>query len=190
MIASIRIVLTGPESCAKSTVAIRLSSSRKGTLLTEHSRDYLQPLGGVYEPQDILEMAQQHAKLMDELPGAGQVSILDTDLLTYCIWYEDKFGTAPPSLWDLWHQRMAHFYLLCFPDTPWIADPLRENPYDRHRLFQKYLRVLNSTHVNYNILTGMGAERFKRAEFFVMQFLKNQFNFNADIGVPHKHIAG
>ncbi|MBP8725164.1 MAG: ATP-binding protein [Saprospiraceae bacterium] len=190
MNASVRIVLTGPESCAKSALAIRLSSICKGTLLTEHSRDYLHARGGVYGPPDILEMALHHAKLLDALPEYGQLGILDTDLLTYCIWYEDKYGGTPQSMWELWLQRKAHFYLLCFPDTPWIADPLRENPRDRHRLFQKYLHALDSNHLNYNILTGIGAERFTRAEFFVRRFLKNLHNFNADIGVPYKHLAG
>ena len=50
-------------------------------------------------------------------------------------------------------------YLLCPPDLPWEADPLRENPHDRERLYDLYRRRLMDLGAIYQVISGVGVGR-------------------------------
>ena len=67
-------------------------------------------------------------------------------LLNYKIWIQEKFDTSSEKI----SQELKHFKpdlcLLMKPDIPWTYDPLRENQYDRHVLFDMYKNELD----NYN----------------------------------------
>jgi nicotinamide riboside kinase len=51
---------------------------------------------------------------------------------------------------------------LCAPDIPWEDDPMRENPDDRHLLFEKYVNVLNTYKKDFIIVSGLHDERLKK----------------------------
>jgi hypothetical protein len=55
-------------------------------------------------------------------------------------------------------------YFLCSPeDIPWQPDPLRENPFDRDRLFAIYEQELIAYKQKYTILRGGFKDRFYTA---------------------------
>ena len=64
-------------------------------------------------------------------------------------------------------------YLLCYIDLPWEADPLREDPQDRERLFNLYESELQSRDLNYGIVRGKGSKRLQNAINIVDKFAVN-----------------
>jgi len=93
--------------------------------------------------------------------------VCDTDLLTYMIWFEVKYGSIPDWIVK-WFMHSDHrYYFLCAPDVPWEYDPQRENPDDRAFLFERYIHYLESFSKDYLILSG-GLS--KRQEILVNNF--------------------
>ena len=58
---------------------------------------------------------------------------------------------------------MARSYLLLEPDIAWEADPLRENPDDRARLFDRYRELLQAGVFPFEQIGGIGQVRLERA---------------------------
>ena len=161
-------VVTGPESSGKSTLAQALAERLNWPVFPELARVYLQAReeeGGLsyrYRPSDLLDMAAQQQALEANLPRDGHC-ILDTDLLTLLIWWQEKYGPAPNFLQQAWARQMPRHYLLCEPDLPWEPDPMRENPHDRQRLWQWYEHELLQRGCSFSVCSGLGPDRLESA---------------------------
>lgn len=160
---SFKIAITGPESTAKSTLAVQLSMYYKCTLIVEYSREYLHSFGPHYASEDIITMAKMHNNKLINNVSSGTIEIWDTDLLTYYIWYQWKYNIWLEDLRDLWLQNTADYYLICLPDIPWFFDPLRENPTDRNDLLRQYLISIHEKKLQYGIVSGVGSQRLMNA---------------------------
>ena len=79
------------------------------------------------------------------------------------VWWAEKFGQLPAELAEVEAKAEARVYLLTRPDLPWQSDPLRENPADRGRLFERYLAFLDEQADPYAIIEGEGERRFENA---------------------------
>lgn len=166
---ALKIALTGPESTAKTSLAMRLSATCKVTWIAEYSREYLHVHGNHYQASDILKMSEEYLLKLKNLQNVEHTVLLDTDLLTYIVWYKFKYGQPPDSLINGWKANAADFYLLCYPDLLWQSDPLRENPLDRMHLFNEFLHLLHDAKLPYGLVTGSGRKRINRALFFIHQ---------------------
>ncbi len=163
------IVLTGPESCGKSWLAVQFSNKYKGTLIPEYSREYLARTKAAYEQEDLFKMAETHrSQLLQQ--AKSHLVVCDTDLLTYYIWNKVKYKEDNRQLLNWWLETLPDFYILTYPDIKWQFDPLRESPQLRQELFNLYRRELESQKLPYGIVTGNGMLRFARAEFFVLSY--------------------
>ena len=132
------IVVTGPESSGKTTLVEALAQHLNAPRVAEAARRYLQGRVG-YQPSDLLQIARQQQAAEGSVLGcAPNVAIADTDLQVVYIWWQERFGPAPAMLHEAYARQSPRHYLLCKPDLPWEADPLRENPEDRERLWQIY----------------------------------------------------
>lgn len=159
-----KIVLTGPESSGKTTLAARLADHFGTVWVPEFARQYLVDLGRPYTFDDLLEIAKGQAALEDELAAqANGVLFLDTSLEVLKIWSEVRFGHYHPDLLTLLQQRLPDHYLLCLPDLPWTFDPQRENPNDRDVLLDIYRQELMALGVPFSQVWGIGEERFENA---------------------------
>ena len=169
----LRISITGPESCGKTTLAHQLSTEFKLPLVPEYSRIHLEAGHQIKNSQDILKLAQHQIKGENEkIASPSSAIICDTDILVLYIWCKEKF---PPALKDLQHLLKNHFYdftLLCSPDLPWKEDPLRENPLDRDRLFEEYIYWLKKMKRPFEIIHGSGQDRFDLAKKIISTLLK------------------
>ncbi|MBK6665466.1 MAG: hypothetical protein IPG48_04760 [Saprospiraceae bacterium] len=74
--------------------------------------------------------------------------------MTIIIWQLEKYGHIDDALWKHWNNKQEGWYLLCRPDMPWEEDPLRENPYDRDRLFDIYHQYLLDHNKKFTIISG------------------------------------
>lgn len=165
-----RVVLTGPESSGKSTMAQDLSKALNQPFAAEAARAYLaeKPFRGM---EDLLAIHRAQRQASEELvsrnPGGRadslSVTIEDTDALTTWIWAEEKFGEVPEEIRADFGQHPPMLYLLCHPEIPWEPDPLRENPTDRDRLFDRHVALLEAYGFAYVVLRGDRSERLAEA---------------------------
>ncbi|WKN41810.1 ATP-binding protein [Tunicatimonas pelagia] len=139
----IKIVTTGPESSGKTTLAKALAECYQVAWVPEYARDYLNGLDQDYQEKDLLEIAKGQIQREDEAAkNKPDLLICDTSLIVIKIWSEYRYGRCHPWILEQVEQRSVDLYLLCSPDIPWEADPLRENPTDRDELFEFYERAL------------------------------------------------
>lgn len=169
-----RIVVTGPESSGKTTLALALAANFGGSHVPEMARAYLADIGRGYVEADLLGIARMQLREEDAVAGSVASSatlVCDTDLITIRIWGEEKYGRCDPWILRNTEQRPYDLWLLCAPDMPWEYDPLRENPHDRDRLFEVYERTLIALRKPYVVLCGPHAERMKVAVAAVDELL-------------------
>lgn len=152
-----RIVLTGPESSGKTTLALDLARRTGGGYVPEVAREYLSALGRPYGEHDLLAIARMQIEREDRV--AADVAdngflICDTDLITIRLWSEEKYGRCDPWIMERTEHRPYDLWLLCTPDMPWEPDPLRENPHDCDRLFDAHRAMLDQLRKPYVIVRG------------------------------------
>jgi nicotinamide riboside kinase len=154
------LVFTGPESSGKTTLAGWLASSYKMPLVPEYARIYIDQLHRPYRKKDLLVMAK--GQLSMECQNLNESMIVcDSDLLTFIIWFEVKYGLVPDWIINWFIHAHRRYYFLCAPDVPWEFDPQRENPDDRDFLFNRYVYYLQSYDKDFIILRGNLSERKK-----------------------------
>lgn len=165
-----KIVITGPESTGKSTLAAFLSNTFSLPLVGEAARAYLSGKQEPYTQEDIRNIALIQAKDEANACLSNQIVICDTDLLTILIWQKEKYGSWDQECYNNWHINENKLYLLCAPDIPWVPDPLRENPDDRERLFKIYLELLQQHNRQFEIISGSKEQRIKKSFDFLQTF--------------------
>ncbi|MDO6563616.1 ATP-binding protein [Amphritea sp. 1_MG-2023] len=169
-----RIVLTGAESSGKSTLTEQLSQWLDLPFASEYARVYLTQHGPDYDLEELIRLSVLHQHYQQlQVPPTLPLGIFDTDLINYKIWTEVVFGQCPKLIADALAEETSHVYLLCKPDIPWAADPLREHPRadDRHRLFQRHLTEIQRLNRPYEIIDGIGHQRLINAKAALKRLL-------------------
>ncbi|QHI68326.1 AAA family ATPase [Tichowtungia aerotolerans] len=160
-----RIVLTGAESSGKSSLTLQLGARFGLPIALEYARIWLEAHGPEYTEENLLTIFRGHLGYQQaQVPPGLSLGIFDTDLINYKIWFEEVFGHCPQEVVDAVGQETSHVYLLCAPDLPWEPDPLRENPNDRERLFERHRTEIENLNRPYEIVRGTGEERLSCAE--------------------------
>lgn len=163
MAALMPIVITGPESSGKSSLAQILGRLYDLPVVPEYARWYLERYGKQYDYARLCRLAQLHHSFQSsQLPARGPV-LLDTDMLNYLIWSREVFGAVPDWISQAARRESQHRYLLTFPDLPWQEDPLRENPHNRQELFEQQRELLEQWQRPYQVISGTGLERVQNA---------------------------
>ncbi|MBK8921041.1 MAG: ATP-binding protein [Saprospirales bacterium] len=163
-----KIVLTGPESSGKTTLAKYLAHSRKVVWVQEFARCYLAGLGRPYKRTDLQYIGRgQYAWEQWVVAQKPPQLICDTDWTVLHVWEHYRFGLPDGEGWE-WEKgylkrQPANLYLLCAPDFPWQPDPLREHPAERQIIFKWYERLLQETAAPYAVLQGSFEQRIKTA---------------------------
>ncbi len=159
-----KIVVTGPESSGKSTLAKQLASHFNSDWVAEYARDYLNNLQRPYNELDLIEIAKGQINLEKEKEAnSADLLFYDTDLLTIQIWSDHKYGRCDLWILEQYANRTKDLYLLCKPDLPWEPDPLRESPNQLNELFNIYKENLKALKVDFEIVDGVGEQRLKNA---------------------------
>lgn len=158
----IRIAITGPESSGKTTLAKELSRICGAKLIEEYSREYLERNGPRYHKLDLLKIARENLRRI--VSEHGNSFICDTEFLVMKIWYVEKYGVIDPEIEKYWQETEFDLFVLCHPEIPWVPDPLRENPFDRDRLFDIYLNELEQSGKPFIIVRGSPEERIEQVQ--------------------------
>ena len=161
-----KIAIVGPESSGKTTLCEALMREMRAWMVPEVAREFLTESGRPYVEADLLHIAQQQATDEDRMVQGMENGILvcDTDLITIRIWSEEKYGRCDPWIVEQSEHRHYDLWLLCSPDIPWEADPLRENPDDRDRLFAVYVAMLERLGKPFTVISGDRDERLRSAK--------------------------
>ncbi|MBM3169671.1 MAG: ATP-binding protein [Bacteroidetes bacterium] len=159
-----RILILGPESSGKSTLAEALAQHFQEPWVPEVARQYLQDLNRPYDFEDLLHLGKQQMRLEDEQASKAKSYLFcDTDLRVIQIWSLHRFGKIDPWVQEELGRRTYDLILLCAPDLPWQADPLREHPLPEHRegFFEQYLQLAKESGISYRIISGNAEQRVR-----------------------------
>ena len=161
------IVITGPESSGKTKLTKALAKELNTGYTKEYAREYLNSNSN-YRQKDLLHIAK--VQLQKEKANINPTAIHDTDLITIKIWSEYKYNQCNPWITEKIEQQKSknRLYLVCKPDIPWEADPLRENPSNRAELFEIYLSEIENTKHPHFIIEG--EERLEQALSKIQSF--------------------
>lgn len=160
-----KIVFIGVESSGKTTLALALAEKLQGTYVPEYARVYLDENGLEYQQSDLLVIAKQQLKLVNEaLEKESQWLLCDTDLLVIKVWSEQVFGSCDEWIEAQIPHAKADVYILCAPDIAWEYDPQRSLPNleDRLALHQQYLTLLEALACQFIIVEGTLANRIQQ----------------------------
>lgn len=162
----IRIAVTGPECSGKSELTEKLSKHFGAPKADEFARAYLSASRGKYTEEDLVAICKGQMAAEDKaVESAERLAVFDTDMTVMKIWAMFRFGSIPSFIWQAEIRRVYHLKLLCRPDLPWEADPLRESPDPRERdlLFDIFKRHLEAKDTPFEIVEGTGEERLRTA---------------------------
>ena len=161
-----RILILGPESTGKSTLAADLANHFDEPWVPEYAREYLEKIDRPYRFEDLAEIGKGQVLLEDQLAQkANKFLFCDTDLRVIHIWSEHRFGKTDPWVLGEINRRTYDLILLTDTDLPWEPDPLREYPEleMRQYFFEKYRKLAEQSGFPYLIVSGDREKRLKKA---------------------------
>lgn len=176
----VKVVLFGPESTGKTTLAERLSRHYDTVWVEEFMREYLQEKWDLHqkvcEPHDVLPIAEGQIERENLLSQeANRLLICDTDLLELKVYSEAYYdGFCEPELLKHALNNHYHVYFLTYIDVPWTPDDLRDKPHDREGMFLRFEKALQLHNKPYVVLKGDEKERFETAVSVIDQLLKTK----------------
>ncbi|MEC9443506.1 MAG: ATP-binding protein [Pseudomonadota bacterium] len=169
----ITVAVLGAESTGKTTLCRDLAAHFDSLWVSEYMRTYLQAkwddeqLTCTWE--DLLPIAQGQIKRENDL--AKQVAqtldknrylFCDTslfELMVYSHWY---YGNCPAALEQA---ALAHHYdliVLTEVDIPWVADDLRDSPYQRDEISAYFASQLSKHQKPFVRISGDRKERVRQ----------------------------
>ena len=156
-----KIVISGPESTGKTSLAEYLSQHFEGQYIREYAREYITALKRPYNYDDVVHIAEMQVRQEKEMLGkAGRYLFYDTYLVITKVWFRVVFDRYPRWLDEYLRDSGIDLFLLCYPDLPWIPDPVRENPGEmRMKLFDMYKN--EAEHFGFPVVVITGNERLR-----------------------------
>lgn len=175
----IKIVLFGPESTGKTTLARQLAEYYNTQWVPEYMREYLEDKWtkeeGLIAQEDLIPIAK--GQLESEIKAIEKVEnllICDTDLLQLKVYSEYYYnGFCPIEIKDGIAKQKNRFYFLTYIDIPWEEDILRDRPHKREEMFHIFETELKKQKLPYKILKGTKKERMGMAIKIIDALLRN-----------------
>ena len=173
-------VITGAESTGKSELTKWLADYFSVPFIPEYARTYVAGLNRKYSYEDVELIAKMQVRQINSYKNSNQPLIfVDTWLIITKIWFDVVFGKEPCWLEREILNTPVELFLVCNTDLPWEPDPVRENGGEnRLILHNRYIETIEKYKFNYNLISGTGTDRFKKALNSVK--LQNKINNQGD----------
>ena len=155
-----RITVTGSESTGKTWLAARLASHFESVWVPEFAREYVRQKAAPLDASDVEPIAHGQIKLEDTiLSCAHDLAVLDTDLVSTVVYAEHYYGACPAWIERVARERLAHHYLLCDVDVPWVPDVARDRPDAREELHAAFVQWLDRYGATRTLVRGTWEQR-------------------------------
>ena len=175
----LRIVLYGPESSGKTTLAIALAKQFQTAWVPEFARNYLQEKWDqkkeVCSLEDLIIIAKGQINQENNLiEDANKFLFCDTNVLITKAWSETHFnGYCAPEI-QYWVDTFKYdHYFLTDIDVPWQADDLRDRPNSRKQMLNYFENLLKNKKASYTLLKGNLNLRLEKAKVILETLKKN-----------------
>lgn len=164
----IKIVLFGPESTGKTTLAMQLAEYFETAWVPEFARDSLQEkwdkTSHICDVNDMLPIAYGQTKLEnDALLEANKFLFCDTNLLVTKVFSEVYYNFCDPKLDKAAREHEYDLFFLTDIDVPWEKDDLRDKPDERESVFAVFKQALIDTNKPFITLSGDKDLRLSKA---------------------------
>ena len=175
-----RVVLIGPESVGKSTLAKNLTSNYiTGPFVPEYGRTYEEFRDvGKYDEKEFEEITKLHSTHRQILAQrAGPILLEDTDELMTSVWAEMLIGK---TLIQIENQIVIpDLYLLLDPSVPFKHEPIRYFSDRKKQLdfFHKIKNKVEDYSANFEILSGSWSTRETDATRIIHKLMKKTINW-------------
>ncbi len=178
------VVLTGPESTGKTTIASLLAErfdapwSREGArVFVDEQRAAGAPVALGYDT--VTPIARVHVALEEAAESAARrrgarLVVRDTDLFSTVAYSRALYGAAPEWVVTTARARRGDRYLLCDVDAPWVVDHVRGEAGDRFAMRDVFVETLTEACCEFSVLSGDWATRLRDAESFVAGWLRER----------------
>ncbi len=159
-----RVVVMGPESTGKTTLARDLARHFGTVWLPEYLRIWLDAKGAACEPADLPAVVAGHRASEEALARfASRVLFCDTDPLMTLVYSRFYYGVVPAWLETAATARRADAYLLLDEDVPWVPDAQRDMPLRRGEIRDLCRAELERRGLPWTLVRGAWPERFAMA---------------------------
>lgn len=151
---------------------MQLAETFDGLYVSEYAREYVENLTGQYTFADVENIAREQIDRYFQAQKHPEKTVFfDTWLIITKVWFEWVFGRVPAWIDDAIQDFPVDLFLLCRPDLPWEADPVRENGGEnRIKLFNRYREELIRKGFPFVEIEGIGADRLQAAVDAVRYF--------------------
>jgi len=174
----IKVVLYGPESTGKSSLAQELAKYYDTVFVKEFSRSYAEVKAKQnlqLTKNDVLPIAiGQIQSENEQLKKANNLLICDTDLLETQVYSEFYYDGFCPELVKKYARINTYdFYFLTYIDMSWEADGIRDQPNTRLQMFNAFEQALIDSKKKYCIVKGSFEERLNICITQINKFLNS-----------------
>lgn len=158
----LKIGILGAESTGKSVLSLQLAQHFSGVCVPEYAREYVEKAGGRYTYSDVEAIAEKQIEQLQTDYETDYV-FFDTELIITKVWFSVKYAEVPDWFEKVCGVLKPDFSLLCMPDLPFVADPVRENPHLRKELTDRYIYELQTYNIPFALISGSGSVRLQNA---------------------------
>ncbi len=167
-----RVLIFGPESTGKTTLANWLAQKFRGFVVPEYARTYLHARDEDFGLDDMTVIAQGQWASEEALARRGRpILFCDTDPLTTALWSQELFGEVSPAVEKAAQWARYDVTLLLDVDVPWVQGPLRLRPDNRQQFFVQCREALERRGRPFMKVSGSWDERRESAVQAISAFV-------------------
>ena len=176
----VRVILFGPESTGKSTMATYLAHFFSAPVAGEYMRSYLQNKWDKNEQtcayNDLLPIAKGQATAENNaLKQDKNLVFYDTNVRQLKVYADIYYARVPEPIDDYLSSATYDLYLLMDNSVAWTPDDLRDKPQERDTMFQRFRTELIENNLAFSEISGTGNTRNEMAVQAVRDYL-NKWN--------------
>ena len=173
----IKVVLFGPESTGKTTLAKQLALHYNSFWVPEFSRAYAEEKlkeGILLTKNDVLPIAIGQMELENSYSEKSkEILFYDTNLLETKVYSEYIYdGFCPDLLRESVEDNKYDLYILTDVDIPWKYDSVRSSDTNRQKMFAHFKKVLDEQELPYMIVSGKQEYRLSNAIRYIDEMLQ------------------